>query len=74
MMGSSYRRTKTVIEYVMFVGEGGNVIDAKSFDYHYRQIRKRMEKGDGVDFSYDDAFTVHLTDDEIIFRLAPTDD
>ncbi len=73
MMGSSGKRTKTITEYVIDVGEYGREIDIKSFDYHYQQMLKQA-KEDGVDFANDDALRVHLTDDEVVFRAQPTDD
>lgn len=65
MMSSMGKRTKAVTEYVIDL-EGG--IDAKSFSYWYGQVLKEMT-ADNVDMSYDDAFTVHSNESELIFRV-----
>ena len=58
------KRTRKITEWVIDTGDEG--IDAKQFNQSVRYLQTMMAE-DGVDLSYDDAFTVMAGDGEIVF-------
>jgi len=58
------RRVRKIIEHVIDTGDDG--LDAKEFSHQQRHIIEAMQS-EGVDLSYDDAFTVTAHDGEVIF-------
>lgn len=64
------RRVRETIEHVIDTREG---LDAKEFSFQYRHVVESMT-GEGVDFGYDDAFTVTAKDGELIFSYEKVKD